>query len=67
MTWKDYFKLFDIVEGEQHKPNHKMPLDVESAQFCARKGISYMVSGGKTLEEISSIKKILQTGTFIHP
>jgi predicted uridylate kinase len=67
MTWKDYFKLFDIVEGEQHKPNHKMPLDVESAQFCARKGISYMISGGKTLEEISSIKKILQTGTFIHP
>jgi uridylate kinase len=67
MTWKDYFKLFDIVDGEQHKPNQKMPLDVESVQFCARKGISYMISGGKTLEEISSIKKILQTGTFIHP
>lgn len=67
MTWDKYFKLFDIVEGEQHKPNHKMPLDVESAQFCSRKGISYMISGGKTLEEISSIKKILQTGTFIHP
>lgn len=67
MTWKEYFKLFDIVEGEQHKPNTNMPLDVECVQYCARKGISYFVSGGKTLEEITSIKKILQTGTFIHP
>lgn len=67
MTWKEYFKLFGIVEGEQHKPNNNMPLDVECVQYCARKGISYFVSGGKTLEEITSIKKILKTGTFIHP
>lgn len=67
MNWKEYFKLFDVVEGEQHKPNHNMPLDVECVQYCARKGISYFVSGGNSLEEITSFKKILQTGTFIHP
>jgi uridylate kinase len=67
MTWKEYFKTFNIVQGEQHKPNGKMPLDVECAQYCARKGISFFITGGKLLEEEEDIVKILQQGTFIHP
>lgn len=67
MTWKEYFKLFDIAPGEQHKPNGNMPLDVESVQFCARKGLSFFIAGGETLEVEEDIGKILQTGTFIHP
>jgi uridylate kinase len=67
MTWKDYFKLFDITPGEQHKPNGNMPLDVECVQFCSRKDISFFIAGGSTLEEIEDIGKILETGTFMHP
>lgn len=67
MTWKKYFKLFGIVEGEQHEVNRSMPIDVECAQYCSRKGISFFITGGKLLEEEESISKILQQGTFIHP
>ena len=67
MTWEEYFKLFNIVSGEQHKPNRTMPLDVESVQFCARKGLSFFITGGNTLEEEYDINKILEQGTFIHP
>jgi uridylate kinase len=67
MTWKEYFKLFDISMGEQHKPNNKMPLDVESVQYCARKELSFLITGGKLLEEEEKISKILEMGTFIHP
>ncbi|MCK9415145.1 MAG: hypothetical protein PHG60_01620 [Candidatus Dojkabacteria bacterium] len=67
MTWKDYFKIFDIVEGEQHGPNRNMPISVESAQYCARKKISFLITGGKFLEEEEKVSKILQKGTFIHP
>jgi hypothetical protein len=44
-----------------------MPLDVESVQYCARKGLSFFITGGKILEEEEKISKILQQGTFIHP
>jgi uridylate kinase len=67
MTWKEYFKLFDIVKGEQHKPNYKMPLDVECVQYCSRKRLSFFITGGKVLEEEEDISKLLEIGTFIHP
>jgi len=67
ITWKEYFKLFNIVSGEKHKPNRNMPLDVGSVQFCSRKNLSFFIAGGSTLDEEESIEKILQTGTFIHP
>jgi uridylate kinase len=67
MTWEEYFKLFDIVSGEQHAPNQKTPLDVGSVQFCARKNLSFLITGGSTLEEEEDISKILQKGTFVHP
>jgi uridylate kinase len=66
MSWDEYYKLFDITKGEQHVPNKQMPLDVGCAQYCGRKGISFMVSGGRTLDEIDDIETILKTGTFIH-
>jgi predicted uridylate kinase len=66
ITWKDYFKLFNITPGDQHKPNGKMPVDVESVQFCSRKNLSFFITGGKILEEYEDISKVLQNGTFIH-
>ncbi|MCD4756348.1 hypothetical protein K8R20_01895 [bacterium] len=67
MTWEDFFKQFEITMGEQHIPNVQSPLDVGCVQFCARKGLSFMITGGRTLDEIEEIDKLLQTGTFIHP
>lgn len=67
ISWEKYCKLFNIIPGQQHKPNRNMPLDVESVQFCARKGLSFFITGGNTLEEEDDINKILQEGTFIHP
>ena len=67
MTWKDFFKQFKITMGEQHIPNIRTPIDVGCVQFCAKKELSFMISGGRTLDEIDDIKKLLQTGTFIHP
>ena len=67
MTWNDFFKQFEITMGEQHSPNVKTPVDVGCVQFCARKGLSFMITGGRTLDDIDDIDKILQTGTFVHP
>jgi uridylate kinase len=67
MTWEEYFELFKIVSGDNHKPNQKMPLDPGCVQYCARKGISFHVTGGSLLDEVKSVKKLMQMGTFIHP
>jgi uridylate kinase len=67
LKWEEFFSLFEITQGEQHVPNKSMPLDVGCVQYCARKGISFMISGGRTLDEIESIEEVLKTGSFIHP
>lgn len=67
MTWDEYFKMFDIVNGQEHTPNDHIPVDVQCSQFCARKDISFHISGGKLLIELDKIKDILNEGTFLHP
>jgi uridylate kinase len=67
MTWGQFFTQFNIVPGAaSHKPGSHSPVGAYAAQFSARKGISFMVSGGKDLEE-NEILQIIESGTLIHP
>ncbi|MGI6423193.1 MAG: hypothetical protein ACOX0X_01050 [Candidatus Dojkabacteria bacterium] len=67
MKWKEYFKMFNILPGQTHKPNAHIPVDAHCAIYCEKKGLSYHITGGKLLEEIEEIKNILKEGTFLHP
>lgn len=67
MTWEEYFKMFKIVDGQEHSPNAHIPVDVQCSQFCAKKNISFHITGGKFLSEKEKIKEILKEGTFLHP
>lgn len=67
MTWEDFFKTFNISPGQQHEPNKNTPIDVGCVQYCARKGLSFFISGGKTLDEVDTIAEVLETGSFVHP
>lgn len=67
ISWEEYFKLFNIVDGDNHVANRSIPIDVNCAQFCSKKGISFFLCGGKYLQEKSSIIEILKEGTLIHP
>lgn len=67
MTWKEYFELFGIVlDLSEHKPNFSIPIDVLSAQFSFRKGISFFVSGGKTIDKAEKLGSVFESGTYIH-
>ena len=65
LTWKDYFKLFKITEGDGHKANGNIPIDVMCAQFCSNKEISFFVCGGNSVENKSSIDEVLREGTLV--
>ena len=67
MTWQDYFKMFSILPNQTHTPNSHIPVDSQCSIYCERKGISFLVTGGKLLDEGKSIKDILKEGTFLHP
>ena len=67
ISWEEYFKLFNIVDGDNHVANKSIPIDVNCAQFCAKKGISFFLCGGKYIQEKSNIQEILKEGTLIHP
>ena len=67
MTWDQYFKLFKIVKGEQHMPNGSLPVDALCSQYSAKKGLSFLVGGGRNLDLDITIKEIIEKGTFIHP
>jgi hypothetical protein len=43
-----------------------MPIDVACAQFCAKKGISFFLCGGKNIETKDNIEEIITTGTLVH-
>lgn len=66
LTWAQYFKLFNIVEGDMPQANGKIPIDVACAQFCKNKGISFFICGGKSLQAKPTVEAILQEGTLIH-
>ncbi len=67
MTWQEYFKMFSIMPGQTHTPNSHIPVDSQCAIYSERKGISFLVTGGKLLDEGKEIKGILTEGTFLHP
>jgi len=67
ISWEEYFKLFNIVDGDNHVANESIPIDVNCAQFCAKKGISFFLCGGKYIQEKESVQEILKAGTLIHP
>jgi len=67
ISWEQYFKLFDITDGDNHEANESIPIDVNCAQFCARKGVSFFICGGKNLIGDDRIHDILKNGTSIHP
>jgi uridylate kinase len=67
LTWDSYSDLFDIDETSEHIANKNIPIDVECAKFCARKGITFFISGGKNIYQKKSIEEIIQEGTLIHP
>ena len=67
ISWEEYFKLFNIVDGDNHVANKSIPIDVNCAQFCAKKGISFFLCGGKYIQEKGNIQEILKEGTLIHP
>lgn len=67
LSWKEYFKLFGIVEGDGHQANKSIPIDATCAQFCAKKGISFFVCGGENLEKKDRLEDVLFQGTLVHP
>lgn len=67
MTWEEYFKMFSIVPDQNHTPNSHIPVDAHCSIYCEKKGISFLVTGGKLLDEGKEIKNILKEGTFLHP
>ena len=67
LTWKEYFKLFDIKADSIHSPNKNIPIDVECARFCKGKGISFWISGGKRIREAKLFEDIMSDGTLVHP
>lgn len=66
LTWKEYFKLAGISDGDGHIANKSMPIDAPCSQFCAKKNISFYICGGKSLTAKNGVDEILQEGTLIH-
>jgi uridylate kinase len=67
MTWHEYFELFNIQEDSMHTPNHNIPIDVECAVFCNKKGISLWLAGGKSITKGETFEDILSEGTLVYP
>lgn len=67
ISWEEYFKMFKILPGQQHKANSHIPVDVQCSQFCSRKNISFHITGGSLLSDYENLKDILNEGTFLHP
>jgi uridylate kinase len=67
MTWEEYFDLFGIQEDSIHKPNNSIPIDVECAIFCSKKGISFWIAGGERIQQQTTLENILSDGTLVHP
>lgn len=66
LTWKEYFKLAGISDGDGHIANKSMPIDATCAQFCEKKKLSFFICGGKNLVEKNSIEEVISSGTLIH-
>lgn len=67
LTWEQYFDLFNIVQGDSHRPNVSMPIDVECALFSERKDVTFYICGGVSTQTKASIEHILEEGSLVHP
>lgn len=68
ITWDRFFDQFGIDKNNpEQKPNEHTPVGAVAAQFCSQKGISVVLSGGKTFEEKKSLGEVFESGTLIHP
>lgn len=65
MTWKEYREYFKITDSQAHAPNGHTPISVESSRFCEGKGISFYVTGGKSLDKAERLEDIMKVGTVI--
>lgn len=67
ISWSRYFNQFGIsIENPHHEPGGHLPVGHFASQFAARKGISFFISGGKTLDKASDLGTVFESGTFIH-
>ncbi|MDD4382218.1 MAG: hypothetical protein PHE21_02645 [Candidatus Dojkabacteria bacterium] len=66
IKWLEYFKLFNIHDGQNHIANKSIPIDVNCAQFCSRKDISFFICGGSNLVQRPNIEDVLKEGTLVH-
>ncbi|MBI2357124.1 hypothetical protein HYV12_03700 [Candidatus Dojkabacteria bacterium] len=67
ITWEKYRKMFKITNrNDEHTPNLHIPISVECALFSENKGISFWVSGGKTLQARKKLESVLESGTHLH-
>jgi uridylate kinase len=67
ISWNEYFNLFGISDSDTHQANVNIPVDKECSRFCANKGISFFICGGKNITEKNTLEDILSDGTLIHP
>jgi uridylate kinase len=68
MSWDEYFTKFNIAEGvSSHTPGLHVPIGAYAAQFAAKKGLAFFLSGGKSINNKDSFTKVFETGTFVHP
>ena len=68
MTWNEYFKQFGIKPGMlQHEPGLSVPIGAFCANFCANKGISFMLSGGDRLSSDATLSEAMDIGSLVHP
>ncbi len=68
LTWDEYFTQFGIIPGvTTHKPGQSLPIGAFCSQFAAKKGLTFVVSGGKKLEQESDLFNVLESGSVVHP
>ncbi|MCC7289823.1 hypothetical protein IT417_01045 [bacterium] len=67
ITWREYMSLFEINSKSTHQPNKSSPISAETALFCAQKGITYFVAGGKNIYDKADLSMVFESGTVITP
>lgn len=68
LTWREYnlqFGINDTTIGD--KPGFHVPIGSYASQFASRKGLSFFLSGGKTLDQVDDLDLIFESGTYVHP
>lgn len=68
MSWNQFFVQFGLTGGEKKdKPDMNTPIGSAAAYFAAKKGLTFFVSGGRTIDNANSFDEILESGSCVHP